>query len=79
MLDYELALAEKSVAEARSNVSRQRIIVERMEREKHDCAAARRLLAQFEEMKALCTAGRDRLLARLAGARDAFIRRPAWD
>ena len=60
-IEKRLALVEKHIIEGEQYLIRQRLLIERLERKKHDTLEARRFLAQFEEMQADRIANRDRL------------------
>ena len=66
-LQEHLAQAERHVAQGEQHVARQEELVRELERDGHDTAAARKLLAQFGEMLALHRADRDRILKELEG------------
>jgi len=57
----QLALAERHVAEGRRHIEMQRNIVAGRERDGHDTALARRLLATLQDTQALHIGDRDRL------------------
>jgi len=67
-IEQHLAQAERHVAEGESYVERQRQIVAELERDGHDAATAKALLATFEEMQATQIAERDRLRQALRNA-----------
>ena len=69
-----LAQAEDFVRQGEKHLSRQRNLVERMERSGHDAGLARDLLAIFEEWQIAHLAHRDRLRRELALTEDATIR-----
>ncbi len=61
-----LRLAERHVADAIVHVERQRHLIEELQRDGHDTAPSRELLALFEDMLRLHVEDRDRLIAQLA-------------
>jgi len=62
-----LAQCEKHVAQGEAHVRRQRVLVAKLERDGHDdAAAARDLLAIFEELQQMHVAHRARLVKQLA-------------
>jgi len=66
MIAAHLAKAEEAVAIGERNISRQRRLIDQLERDGHDVAAARALLATFEESQALHVFDMDRLRRELA-------------
>lgn len=70
MLEQHLQLAAKHVAEGKQHLADQRELICRLERDGHDATEARRLLKQFEELQAMHTADRDRLLLEKATLRE---------
>jgi hypothetical protein len=59
--ERNVAEAEKHVRIGERNIARQRELISRLERDGHDSAEARKLLAKFEELQAMYLAERDRL------------------
>jgi hypothetical protein len=66
MLEEHLLLAEEHIATGKRNIAKQRSIIHELERDGHDTAMAKMLLAQFEELEALHMADRNRIMAELA-------------
>ena len=71
-LERRLIEAEMYVSKADQLVERQRAMVEDLRRQRHDTAAAQRLLAQMEVSRRLHVDGLDRLLQERNGADGAF-------
>jgi hypothetical protein len=70
LLRDHLALAERHAAEGEDHIERQRRILAELERDGHDTALARKLLATLEATQAQHVANRDRLRRELeAGER----------
>jgi hypothetical protein len=66
LIAEHLQKARNHVAESEAHVRRQRTIVADLERDGHDTALARELLAKFERMLVLHVADRDRLVEELS-------------
>jgi hypothetical protein len=61
LLEKSLAQAERHVAEAEHEVSRQRMVVAGLELRGHDSSRATHVLRQFEQLQAKHIAERDRV------------------
>ena len=61
MLQQNLALAERHIAEGEIRITRQREMIAELERDGHDTTAAQGLLAVFQHTMALYVADRERL------------------
>jgi hypothetical protein len=61
-----LQQAEDRVRQGEEHIRHQQRIIAELERDAHDSAMARQLLATFEDIQALHVAGRDRLIRALA-------------
>ena len=70
IIAQHLALAERHVAQGRGHIDRQRQRIVELDRDGHDSAQARNILANFERTQALHVADRDRLQEALAAAKD---------
>jgi hypothetical protein len=66
MLKRHLAEAEEHIAVGEKNLARQRELIAKLERDKHDTAQARALLDQFEELQSMHLADRERILRELS-------------
>jgi hypothetical protein len=69
VLEQHLAQAERHVLQGETILERQHRLIEEHECGGHDTEAARKLLAQLEELQRLHLADRDRLRRELAGKR----------
>ncbi len=68
MLRKHLTQAEKHVASGEQHVRRQRELVAELERDGHDTAVAKQLLAEFERLWEMHIADRDRIQRELDAA-----------
>jgi hypothetical protein len=65
-LEMDLSRAEAHVAKGQERIALQHEIIAELEREGHDTAPARELLATFEKTQAMHVANRDRVADKLA-------------
>jgi hypothetical protein len=66
MLKRHLAQGEENIATGDKNIARQRDVIAQLERDGHDTASARSFLREFEQLQAVLTAERERLLSELS-------------
>jgi exonuclease III len=66
MLKRHLAQGEENIATGDKNIARQRDGIAQLERDGHDTASARSFLREFEQLQAVLTAERERLLSELS-------------
>jgi len=65
-LERELSRAEAHVANGQARLAQQREIIAELDREGHDTAPAKDVLASFERTQAMHIANRDRIAGKLA-------------
>jgi hypothetical protein len=65
-LELDLRRAEAHVANGHARIAQQREIIAELDREGHDTAPAKDMLASFERTQAMHIAHRDRIAGKLA-------------